>query len=563
MTDIRRFMNLVESRLLTEATNYADMFKAMVAALPEDQHAKVVTDFQNEIKWAKSTLKKNDRIVWYLRWFKIVYMVSNIGRGKYEIIDTMIDKEVAVIERKGSWGRGNHYDLAFLASKKSEIEHFLSLPIHEIQNLVWRYQSPEELMIEFRKAERRWQESRKGLIVFDEETILIQFPNDFAWVHLPRAYCTIEGDAMGHCGNKPSHKPGETILSLRQAVVHQGARFWRPHATFILDRNGVLGEMKGRDNEKPLDEHHPHIIALLRHDIIKGIKGGGYDAQNNFDLDDLDRATREALLDDKPNLGSLKDIYRTMGLTPELNQRIVVEVMDLTDEEPVLSGNKYIIDTYEGFASLLQSHGDREAKLYAKYLEHDEYMDVENGNAESLFDDLPRESQKKIGIHLAAKYPEALAEWEEENAEDYSPVHDAFRFLSHLDDIGSDDDELLQGMETASRYGIESGTFSAVSREVKRAIEDAEFRTDGVFYEIEGEHLTPDVTINLMISAISLIDVLSSESSRAEVREQGFENGAFVSIDVPRYGFEGYDKDYALESFFDNHPDFKPEAQAV
>jgi hypothetical protein len=28
----------------------------------------------------------------------------------------------------------------------------------------------------------------------------------------------------------------------------------------------------------------------------------------------------------------------------------------------------------------------------------------------------------------------------------------------------------------------------------------------------------------------------------------------------PRYGFQGYDRDYAVESFFDNHPEFKPEA---
>jgi hypothetical protein len=27
-----------------------------------------------------------------------------------------------------------------------------------------------------------------------------------------------------------------------------------------------------------------------------------------------------------------------------------------------------------------------------------------------------------------------------------------------------------------------------------------------------------------------------------------------------RYGFQGYDRDYAVESFFDNHPEFKPEA---
>jgi len=34
--------------------------------------------------------------------------------------------------------------------------------------------------------------------------------------------------------------------------------------------------MKGRGNDKPAPKYHPYVVELLRHHLIRGIKGGGY-----------------------------------------------------------------------------------------------------------------------------------------------------------------------------------------------------------------------------------------------------------------------------------------------
>ena len=118
---------------------------------------------------------------------------------------------------------------------------------------------------------------------------------------------------MGHCGNVPSQRSGDQILSLRRQVRRGDLTRWHPVAPFILDADGQLGEMKGRGNDKPAARYHPYILALLRHDMIRGIKGGGYMPENNFSMSDFDPQTREQLIAKKPELKGLLGYYEEEG----------------------------------------------------------------------------------------------------------------------------------------------------------------------------------------------------------------------------------------------------------
>ena len=69
---------------------------------------------------------------------------------------------------------------------------------------------------------------------------------------------------MGHCGNTAAGEPGQRILSLRQPRKVGTQTWWEPHATFILSAKGYLGEMKGKQNNKPVPRLHPYIVALLK-----------------------------------------------------------------------------------------------------------------------------------------------------------------------------------------------------------------------------------------------------------------------------------------------------------
>ena len=126
-----------------------------------------------------------------------------------------------------------------------------------------------------------------------EGKVVLTFPDGYFWTDLERKYCEIEKDAMGHCGNVGG-KTDDTILSLRDSKNI-------PHLTFILN-NGILGEMKGKNNNKPSEKYHSYIIELLKLPIIKNIKGGGYLPENNFKLSDLTKEQFEELIKLKPEM---------------------------------------------------------------------------------------------------------------------------------------------------------------------------------------------------------------------------------------------------------------------
>jgi len=122
------------------------------------------------------------------------------------------------------------------------------------------------------------------------------------WLSLGKGYCKEESTAGGHCGNVGA-KPGDDILSLRDPEN-------KVYATFIIN-DGMLGEMKGWGNHKPSPKLHPAIIELLKHPIVKHIRGGGYAPEQNFMLEDLDEETRNSILSMKPSLDLKADLYNT------------------------------------------------------------------------------------------------------------------------------------------------------------------------------------------------------------------------------------------------------------
>ena len=125
--------------------------------------------------------------------------------------------------------------------------------------------------------------------------------NGMAWWNLGVPSCNEEGAAMGHCGNAGNPQSGDEVLSLRKEV---GGGKYEPQLTFIKN-NGWLGEMKGRANQKPSKKYHNAISELLLHPEIKHIAGGGYAAEKNFELNDLDPELRQKVLSTKPHIDPL------------------------------------------------------------------------------------------------------------------------------------------------------------------------------------------------------------------------------------------------------------------
>ena len=128
--------------------------------------------------------------------------------------------------------------------------------------------------------------------------IFLDLGNGWAWWDLGVGKSEEELDAMGHCGNIPSYVAGDHIISLRHDVAKD---LQEAHVTAILHK-GFIGEMKGKENYKPSTKYHSYILKLLEDKRIKGLVGGGYLPESNFQKEDiLNPEDIKKLEKDKPN----------------------------------------------------------------------------------------------------------------------------------------------------------------------------------------------------------------------------------------------------------------------
>jgi hypothetical protein len=349
----RSFM--IIDHIIQEAQDYEGMFNDILKISADPRLSEQI---RQDINWSRKTLRKNDRIIWFLRWSKLWYQSST---------------EIATPSLPGALQQYNQRlqtsylagDLRSPPAMKAQLSHFLGLPIPEIQNYVFRTESPRHLFDLFASFEAEWrrriEEERSLIKPQDEDEILIEFQDGFAWWLLPRGGCPVEAQAMGHCGNVPSERPGDRILSLRRKVRRGDVERWYPVATFILDSDGRLGEMKGRGNDKPSSKYYPYIVELLRHHLIQGIKGGGYMPENNFQMSELDPETRKQLIAEKPELKGLLGYYEDEGMTERVLDMLTDELRnrDLPEYDTYDPAKRdFILSTYRDLEQFVSTNGD-------------------------------------------------------------------------------------------------------------------------------------------------------------------------------------------------------------
>jgi hypothetical protein len=141
------------------------------------------------------------------------------------------------------------------------------------------------------------------------ETI-VRFDDGWRWFDLHRPCSNFHGhQTMGHCGNTVNKREGQTIYELDQPLTIGGKQFYRPHATFIFDReDGSMGEMKGRKNQKPTARLWKYIIQLLENRTeIVNLTGQGYVGHQNFMIKDLTPYYQDRLWQVRPDLWELSN----------------------------------------------------------------------------------------------------------------------------------------------------------------------------------------------------------------------------------------------------------------
>lgn len=303
-----------------------------------DGYQSLRNGFNTQVKWAIQALKREDRIIWYLR-FELVHCLAYIVMGDYffyrgedpdkDLIERSQFKLKELVNKTGYGDDTSEFQRLFLSTANNgagealsilrlSLMHYLSLPVPEIHDYIFNNQSIKDLKDDLDQLEKKWYEAERSQIKQSDEeadhevTDLITFRDGWKWLLKDTEECSIEAKAMGHCGNAGNPQPGDRILSLREPTKKPGV--WAPHCTFILREDGFLSEMKGRENKKPVEKYHSYIIELLRNDIIKGIVGGGYLPENNFSMDDLTQEQRDTLYKVKPTLMPIEMYLPSHGL---------------------------------------------------------------------------------------------------------------------------------------------------------------------------------------------------------------------------------------------------------
>lgn len=327
--------------MLLEASAYEDMFsEPLLAALKKHFGDAATKEVINKhINDAKKRLKRKDRIIWYIRIYKLTWL-KNLAKNvdNTPAITQLISKELKKYNAKA----GTSYSAANIKSFPNaeellvNLEHFFSMEVLMIDRFEFKYQPFNEVIQQFSEWETEHiaKKSKDRLISEKKETVFLDVGDGWVWFNLNRPFCNIEGGAMGHCGNAPDAKDAnQTILSLRKKIEKDGKSFWQPHATFIyFKRQQKLGQRKGILNNKPHGSVNPQIMALLKDPRIKGFNkptSTHHAAHNDFSLEDLTDEERDEVL-------SINDTYNSISLRIKkegISERILVELDNMDDTE--------------------------------------------------------------------------------------------------------------------------------------------------------------------------------------------------------------------------------------
>ena len=254
-------------------------------------------DVLEKLDWSLKNLVKEDRVLWFLGIIRRYHLACWSQIEPAESLPGKENKKRLSILRDFGISRIVEDYEGLIASFIPNWDHYKSLSeIHDsrvLRKLPFNRRekgkqipiSVEELMLNLRTAEEGLVKNASGRYCKDGIDFLTM-EDGWKWVRVEDGYSREEARAMGHCGNGAG-KPGDVLYSLREPIMRKDRVFWRPHLTFICKRSGFFGEMKGRANGKPSSVYNERITGLLKKSDFRGVRGGGYLPENNFDISEL------------------------------------------------------------------------------------------------------------------------------------------------------------------------------------------------------------------------------------------------------------------------------------
>lgn len=599
---LRDLRKIARGEILLEARidRYLQMFarvsafaKQFDAIVPNSTGKKVQAVWDEKVreslKWAMRVLRKEDKIVWYamhVRYSAAIHLIDYVDLmyDKKTISDDLYNKirqiGSALIDqvekyREGILAAGD--DSSWSNNVNSQnfqnfMEHIMLQEIPGVDEYVFTGKSYSRISQDLRRIEEAYNSRQRQTIPKEEAerdaTIVLQFPDGSAWWNLNRSYCQREGNALGHCGNVVGRtNTNQRLLSFRRPVEVKGQMHWRPSLTFVLEPDGHLGEMKGRENTKPKAEYHPYIVELLKLPLIKGIEGGGYKPEANFSLMDLPQETREELVTLKPEL--MDDITRArmviekvsplpplVDLADQENPTVIVmrglEKCGLTVDRFDHEAQKFIFEEHTRIEFLMDNARGRDASRLVNIMQNGPDFDIDVPDYDDVDYYLPRGVRQKIYDKIIAEViamdrDSVLEELESENVIDEDQRADAPHPLTpewlnentepstDLWKIVSNEDGIAMEIRDCFRYAMESSIMSQAQKLIddwfRDAVDDLPNGVGITFFTERGEEM-----VGVTITMDHVRDILEEQDGGDLV--YNLDNLKFPYLDYRDRGFD-------------------------
>jgi len=147
----------------------------------------------------------------------------------------------------------------------------------------------------------------------------------YYWIDLKGDYSEDECNRMSHCGRSDKG----TLYSLRSYKYAPGKKYTLndSHLTAAINGDGIVYQLKGKNNSKPKSEYHKYIIPLLQLKLDDGgyfinYFGKEYVTGNDFKLTDLTDNEFLELYKERPDLYTGVNDYKKLqelGVTSRFN----------------------------------------------------------------------------------------------------------------------------------------------------------------------------------------------------------------------------------------------------
>ncbi len=134
-------------------------------------------DIVGHVKWAKAILKKDERIVWYLRILKAV-LSSNKGE-----LSTLL----------------GGYNFTSIEQLQTDVGHFFGYDSSAIQNYTFGKKTVQVVISELSKLEGEYKDSLEQsapVKLKSGDNEIISFQDGTSWWYLNRSYCPEEGQVV-------------------------------------------------------------------------------------------------------------------------------------------------------------------------------------------------------------------------------------------------------------------------------------------------------------------------------------------------------------------------------